>query len=246
MDLQRDILRDRLLDPYLPMLVGQLNANSGDAYKGSALSEPALPRLISSLRGQTKEIYWSIVPLAISVAEVPSTLGKGPFWTLVDPADAYSRLLAQYRLIATFGLAGGALTTGLILLVIYRQFSALWILLPTMLAMISTPSILALLGLPYSFFSAMGLFLVIGAGVDYSIFQWEHGGSRGRWTRLGITLAALMTCTSLGLLGFSSVLPVASFGVTVALGIFLSLILSPIASFGRASQSESQKTPDHA
>ncbi len=32
----------------------------------------------------------------------------------------------------------------------------------------------------------MGLFLVIGAGVDYSIFQWEHRGARGNWTRLGI------------------------------------------------------------
>jgi predicted exporter len=107
-------------------------------------------------------------------------------------------------------------------------------MLPTILAMIATPSILALLGLPYSFFSAMGLFLVIGAGVDYSIFQVERDGSSGAWTRLGIALAALMTCTSLGLLGFSSVLPVASFGLNVALGVFLSLVLSPIALLGRA------------
>jgi len=78
----------------------------------------------------------------------------------------------------------------------------------------------------------MALFLVVGAGVEYSIFQWEHRDYRIPWTRLGVSLAALMTCTSLGLLGFSSIYPVASFGMTVALGIFLSLALSPLITLG--------------
>ncbi len=91
------------------------------------------------------------------------------------------------------------------------------------------------LGIPFACCSAMGLFLVVGAGVDYAIFQREPSHPESRWTRAGIVLAALMTCISVGMLGFSSVLPVRSFGVTVAVGIFLSLVLSPLAR-GRTSE----------
>ena len=229
---QQKLVQERLLQPELPGLLGRLNQQSANPYGAGADAE--LPKLIASLRGQTGEIFWSIVPIAVPAVDVPEALQQGPSWSFVDPAAAYSDLLKKYRWIASFGLAGGTVIIGIILLIVYRRPAALWIMLPTALAMIATPSILALLGLPYSFFSAMGLFLVIGAGVDYSIFQWEHAQSEGNWTRLGIALAALMTCTSLGLLGFSSVLPVASFGMNVALGIFLSLILSPIAIFGRS------------
>ncbi|MDO9128050.1 MAG: hypothetical protein Q7U42_14390, partial [Parvibaculum sp.] len=125
--------------------------------------------------------------------------------------------------------AAACLATALMLLAIYRRLSALRVRLPALLAVLATPAIVMLLGLPFSFFSAMGLFLVVGAGVDYAIFQREHPGEDGKWTRVGIVLAALMTCISVGLLGLSSVLPVKSFGVTVAVGIFVSLALSPLA-----------------
>src|SRR3546814_15658129 len=83
----------------------------------------------------------------------------------------------------------------------------------------------------------MGLFLVVGAGVDYAIFQWEHPKEDGTWTRVGIVLAASMTCISVGLLGLSSVLPVRSFGLTVAIGILLSLISSPLVrGWGRSEE----------
>jgi predicted exporter len=232
LETQHRLIKEQLLDPELPGLLRQLNQRTEVDYAAGA--EAPLPGLIASLRGQTDATFWSIVPVSVGAADVPDVLKDGSAWAFVDPAAAYSALLQQYRWVATAGLAGGAFITGIILLLVYRRWASLWVMLPTILAMIATPSILALLGLPYSFFSAMGLFLVIGAGVDYSIFQVERDGSSGAWTRLGIALAALMTCTSLGLLGFSSVLPVASFGLNVALGVFLSLVLSPIALLGRA------------
>jgi predicted exporter len=228
---QRKLIAENLLNVQLPDLLRSLKITNNDPYQMAA--EAPLPDLVALLRGQTGATFWSIVPVSIAAADVPAALRQGSTWIFVDSAAAYSGLMTEYRWIASFGLAGGAIAIGVILLVVYRRATALWIMLPTVLAMVATPSILALLGLPYSFFSAMGLFLVIGAGVDYGIFQWEHATANGNWTRLGIALAALMTCISLGLLGFSSILPVASFGANVALGIFLSLILSPIAIFGR-------------
>lgn len=244
---QMTLLKRNLLDVHLGPLVSQLGFNSSSAYDSiDAQSSPGAPSLISALRGQTGDAFWSIVPLSGAAAEVPATVKGGQHWKLIDPAAAYSDLLGRYRSNATAGLVGGALLTGAILLLVYRRLSALWILLPTVLAMLAAPSILAIAGVPYSFFSAMALFLVIGAGVDYSIFQWEHRGARGNWTRLGITLAAVMTCTSLGLLGLSSIYPIAAFGLTVALGIILSLAFSPLVALGFPSSSATESKPDHA
>ena len=232
-DAQAALLRKNLLDEQLPLVLLQLNVDAPSPYASAEQSDTAaLPELVGVLRGNTGGVFWSIVPVTVGAADIPATIRNDSRWQIVNPAGEYSVLLGRYRWNATLGLIGGVLMTGLILLLMYRRFSALWILLPTALALLTAPALLALVGVPYSFFSAMALFLVVGAGVDYSIFQWEHREARGHWTRLGIALAALMTCTSLGLLGFSSIYPVASFGMTVALGIFLSLVLSPLVALG--------------
>jgi len=226
-----ELLETRLIAPFLPKLMAELGTNGSNAYEADDVGQTNLPALVASLRGEVFGVHWSLMPVTRTVT-LPSS-GAGA-WQFVDPADLYSALFEEYRRLATFGVAAACFMTGLMLLGIYREFSALWVLLPALLAVIITPTIVTMLGLPFSFFSAMGLFLVLGAGVDYAIFQREHPGETGKWTRVGIVLAALMTCISLGLLGLSSVLPVRSFGVTVAVGIFVSLALSPFARGRRA------------
>ncbi|MEX2249512.1 MAG: hypothetical protein WD671_07740, partial [Parvibaculum sp.] len=229
-----DLLQRRLFVPFLPGLTAELGSGSPDAYADAESGDAALPALIASLRGETGGTHWSLLPVSRTVA-VPSQGGGDA--QFVDPADLYSALFGEYRRLATLGVAAACFMTGLMLLVIYREVSALRVLLPALLAVMATPAMVMLLGLPFSFFSAMGLFLVVGAGVDYAIFQREHPDENGKWTRVGIVLAALMTCISVGLLGLSSVLPVRSFGVTVAVGIFVSLALSPLARGRRAGAS---------
>jgi predicted exporter len=219
------LLKNRLFEPQLPALLRALGAGNAKAYDRVGAPEAELPDFVASLRGQTNGVFWSIVP----VAGVPKvTAPANPAWQFVEPAERYSELLEKYRMLATMGLAGSVVSTGLMLIAVYRRISALRMMLPTVIALLVTPAITALIGLPFSFFSAMGLFLVVGAGVDYAIFQWEHPSEAGKWTRVGIVLAAVMTCISVGLLGLSSVLPVKSLGVTVSVGIFLSLVLSPL------------------
>ncbi len=221
------LIRNALLIPQLKGMLASLGGGNPASYEPAEVSakkaDTMPPDFVNGLRGRSGNQYWSIVPVSHPIADMPDS----PFVVYVEPAERYSELLGGYRRLATWGLVGAVALTGLMLLGYYRRLSALRILLPTMVALIVTPAITALAGLPYSFFSAMGLFLVAGAGVDYAIFQWENPGKAGSWTRVGIILAAAMTCISVGLLGLSSVLPVRSFGSTVALGVFLSLILSP-------------------
>ena len=221
------VIRTDLLKPHLGSVLKSLGGGNAHAYDEAAQklddAPPSLPAFLSSLRGNTGNVYWSIVPISGNVdgAGVPAD-------ELIEPATRYSQLLARYRVLASIGLVGAVLATGLMLVAYYRSLACVRILLPTMLALVATPALLALFGVPYSFFSAMGLFLVAGAGVDYAIFQWEKPGKAGDWTRVGIVLAATMTCISVGLLGLSSVLPVKSFGLTVATGVVLSLLASPL------------------
>jgi predicted exporter len=221
----QSLIRTMLLAPELPPLLAALGVKHSAAYAATAAGD-VLPRPLAWMRGQTSGQYWSIIPLPSALAaQLPAS---GPHWQRVDPAARYSALIAHFRVLASFGLVAAVLSTSLILLAVYRRAAALTIMLPTTLGLSIALALPPLLGLPFSFFSVMGAFVVIGAGVDYAIFQWEHPGARGNWTRVGILLAAGMTCISIGLLALSSVFPVRSFGVTVALGIALSLILSPL------------------
>ena len=220
----RELIEKRLIEPYLEPTLRKLGGGNLHAYDAEE-EGAAMPGFIASLRGHTGDVFWSIVPVG---GAVPKGLETGEYWQLVDPAARYSSLMREYRQHATYGLIASILATGILLLLAYRRLDALRIMLPMVTAVLVTPAIGMLLGQPFSFFSAMGLFLVVGAGVDYAIFQWESPREEGRWTRVGIALAALMTCISVGLLGLSSVLPVRSFGITVAIGVFLSLTLSPI------------------
>lgn len=222
------LIQAGLIESFLPSLIEELGAGNPDAYDVQG-GNRRLPVLAASLRGETGGVHWSILPVSRAVTLPRADASSAPAWQTVDPVALYSGLFADYRRLATLGVACACLATALMLLLIYRRLSSLRVLLPAFLAVIATPAIVMAFGLPFSFFSAMGLFLVMGAGVDYAIFQREHPGDDGKWTRVGIVLAALMTCISVGLLGLSSVLPVRSFGVTVAVGVFLSLALSPLA-----------------
>jgi predicted exporter len=227
-----DLIRKRLLGPHLRPFIAALGA--GDAGGYASVSEAAEPpALVQALRGETGGVFWSILPVSGPIV-LPAATAEDAHapWSMVEPVALYTDLFGDYRRLATLAVAGALLVTALLLVLIERRAGALRALIPAFIAVLATPSLVMALGIPFSFFSAMGLFLVVGAGVDYAIFQREAIDANSRWTRVGIVLAALMTCISVGLLGFSSVLPVRSFGVTVAVGIFLSLVLSPLARRG--------------
>lgn len=222
------LVQTHLVEPHLPGFIKALGAGDPQAYAQDAGAE-GVPDLVKALRGETEGAFWSLLPVSAPIALPAVADGDAAPWALVEPVALYSNLFAEYRRLATLAIAGALLATGLLLVLIERRGSALRALLPALIAVLATPPIVMALGIPFSFFSAMGLFLVVGAGVDYAVFQREGADGNGGWTRAGIVLAALMTCISVGLLSLSSVLPITSFGVTVGVGIFLSLILSPLA-----------------
>ncbi|WP_431855366.1 MMPL family transporter [Azospirillum sp.] len=151
---------------------------------------------------------------------------------LVDPTADFSALLAKYRhraLLLT-GLAG------LLMLPVlgwrYGLRGALWTLVPPGSALILAPAAVGLMGQDFTFFHAMALVLILSIGVDYAVFCAESGVERQPVTMLAVWLATLTTILSFGLLAFSGVPAVHSFGVTMLVGISIAFLFAPLAARG--------------
>ncbi len=146
----------------------------------------------------------------------------------IDPAADFSRLFGEYRVRAEVLLGLSCLLMVPLLAIRYRWRGALTVMAPPVLALLLTPSLMALLGEPITFFATMALVLVLSIGVDYAIFCAEATGARKSATLLAVYLASSTTLLSFGLLAFSGVFAVHTFGLTMLIGITLSVLLSPI------------------
>lgn len=147
----------------------------------------------------------------------------------VDPAQQFSTLLGKYRQRALALLAVSALLMAPLLWWRYGLRNGARIMLPPLLAVALTPSLRALAGGSFSFFDAMALVLVLSIGMDYAVFCAETTPGRKAVTMLAVILAACTALLSFGLLAFSGVHAVQSFGSTMLLGIFLAFLLAPLA-----------------
>jgi len=106
------------------------------------------------------------------------------------------------------------------------------IMAPPSAAVVQAPALLALCGLPFTFFAAMALVLVLAIGVDYAIFCAEDGDGEAA-TLTAVTLATLTTMLSFGLLAFSHTAAVQTFGITMLTGIAIAFLAAPGAASKR-------------
>ncbi len=110
----------------------------------------------------------------------------------------------------------------------YHIRRALQILAPPALATLLTFAILSLTGQNLNFFHIVSSLLILGIGVDYTIFFAESKHSVEE-TALVILLSAITTLLSFGLLFLSQTPALASVGITITLGIGFTMLLSPLA-----------------
>ncbi len=171
---------------------------------------------------------------------------------LVDPTADFSALLGKYRQRALLLIAASALLMVPTLVWRYGWRGALRTMVPSALALMLAPAVAALAGQSFTFFHAMALVLILSVGVDYSIFCAESGAEpecrpgteadRRPVTMVAVWLATLTTLLSFGLLAFSQVAAVHSFGLTMLVGVSLSFLLAPLA----APKSSKVTTPSRA
>ncbi|WP_228779194.1 MMPL family transporter [Methylobacter sp. BlB1] len=150
---------------------------------------------------------------------------QGVRW--VDQATQLSSLFERYRTSASALLiaAYGIVLIGLALKFGWRN--ALMIISVPVFATAVSLSMLGWFDQLFSLFNLFALLLVLGIGVDYGIFFFLAEDERSS-TSLAVTLSAITTLLSFGLLAVSSTAIVHAFGFTVAAGILTALLLAPL------------------
>jgi len=114
----------------------------------------------------------------------------------------------------------------------YRRLSlALAAFAPAVLAAGTALALIALSGATIGILHVVALLLILSMGVDYGVFLAESRGDPGGFeaTLLSVLVACLSTVLAFGLLAMSSSPALHAIGLTVGLGVLLSLLLAPAA-----------------
>ena len=149
-----------------------------------------------------------------------------------DQAEAMATAFAGYRArtleLVLFGLLG---VFALVWLRYRRLAVALAAFAPAVLAAGATLGVLALCGVGVGLLHVVALLLVLSMGVDYGVFLAESRDDPEGFTAtlLSVVIACLSTVLAFGLLAMSDSPALRAIGVTVGLGVLLSLVLAPAA-----------------
>jgi predicted exporter len=138
-----------------------------------------------------------------------------------------SRLVTGFRhqINERLVLGGGVML--LVLIVGLKSFTrALKTVLPVILALLITAALLHLAGVALSLFHLVSLMLVLGIGIDYSLFfgRSEDDGLERTHTLHALVVCALSTSLVFGILGSSDLPVLRAIGQTVAIGVVISFL----------------------
>lgn len=150
-----------------------------------------------------------------------------PQATFVSRADDISGVLKTYRELSSWLVAAAYGTIFLMLLFRYPWRLALTVILPPLIAGLAAVAVSTVLGVTLNLFNTLALVLVLGIGIDYTIFFAEQTADKAT-TMHAILLSAVTTILSFGLLALSGTPVISSFGLMVFVGIVVSLLLSPL------------------
>ena len=142
--------------------------------------------------------------------------------------QATSSLMSDYQETALFRLLLGSFIISLILFSVRPGLRAAIILLPVILAVLLSISIQIMLGTHLTLFHILALLLIVGIGLDYSLFfdrSWTSSEDY-RHRLHGIFISASSTLITFGILGFSDVPVLSALGQTVTFGVLGCFVLT--------------------
>jgi len=99
-------------------------------------------------------------------------------------------------------------------------------MVPALASVVATTAALGLIGQPITLFSVLANVIVLGLAIDYSVFLLEGFESAGP-TMLAIALSTITTVLSFGFLALSSTAVLSSFGLTLFVGVIVSMFTAP-------------------
>lgn len=179
--------------------------------------------------GRLDESYYSVLylPAHVETARVRALESKNV--QVVNLAEDTSAVMRGLRSAITWAAIAGWSITLLTVALLMRLKNSAHIMLAPTLAVVLSLGITYLLTGPLNLFHLLAAVLVFSLGIDYTFFFSDCRDSVYVPTLIAVTAAAVTTGLSFGLMSLSQTAAISGFGVTIAIGIILSLILSPFA-----------------
>ena len=147
----------------------------------------------------------------------------------INTLSATTEVLSEQRYSASWLLFIAYFLISLLLLCRFKKIAALWMLAVPIFSSSLIVIIFFITGNTLNLFHIMALFLVLGLGMDYSIFVKEMRDKLSI-THHSIFLSAITSLLSFGLLAVSSIPVVSAFGLTLLIGNLSNLFASFIFS----------------
>lgn len=190
------------------------------------LEEPASQAYRHLWLGKYDETYYSLITfsgLTDPASDALKALSRDDV-LFVDRLKSISNVLTQYRsqllvwIIAAYSF--------ILLLLFFKYRLQAWrIIAAPALASIFTIALLSAVGAQVTLFNLLALLIVLGIGLDASIFLFDSKGKAHTW--LAVNLSTLTTLFAFGLLGLCQTPVLHYFGITILFGIFLIWLLAP-------------------
>ena len=111
---------------------------------------------------------------------------------------------------------------------IYKPKKTIKIITPSILASLFSISLLSILGISINLFHVLAIFLIIGFGLDYSVFR--ASGLQG--AKDAVLLSSLTTVFSFILLSLTSFKLISSLGFILSIGLSISYLTSLLFDYG--------------
>ena len=146
---------------------------------------------------------------------------------LVRPVHNLSSLFQDHRIQAEYLFVYALIALAIGLMLIYGIKSVFALMVPVTLALMSTFALQAWMGVEINLFSVMGVFLILGIGVDYAIF-YRQGHDHPHVVGMALFLCMMSTLLGFGLLALSHTYAIHCFGLTVLFGVIFSFIYATL------------------
>lgn len=179
--------------------------------------------------GKINDKYATILLLSnqLNATQLQAIARTLPAVTYINQGDDISKVFKFYRRNISWLLGAVYLILLSLLMLKYSpKIGSKYFLVPLGSGLLSL-GFLGFIGTPLTLFNLLALLLVLGISMDYILFFAETRSSYNS-TMLAVTLAAVSTILSFGLLAFSGTPVIHYFGLTVFVGILSSMLLAPI------------------
>ena len=192
---------------------------------GSAL--PPLWVSVQDAKGSPRVVSFVLLRKGVNTQSLDKLVAGLDGTEYINALERTRVALTTQRVSASELLVFAFLLISVLVVIRYRSMRALWMLAVPLCSTAGFIVLMFLAGIPLNLFHTMALFLVLGFGMDYTIFTKEMSTQSQLQHQLSlqaILLSALTSILSFGLLGLSSTPVVASFGLTLLLGNIFNLL----------------------